>query len=351
MILQQTRVAQGLPYYQRFVETFPTVQALAEADEKEVMRLWQGLGYYSRARNLHETAKMVVCDFGGIFPTTYAQLLNLKGIGTYTAAAIASFAFDEKVAVLDGNVYRVLSRLFGIETDITSTQAKKVFGQLANELISEQMPALHNQAIMEFGAMQCVPVSPQCMFCPFAWDCEANATGRQAVLPVKLKKTKVRERYFHYFVIEYQDRIVMRERTDKDVWQGMYDFYLVESSAAETLEQLAAQQFINTLLQHGVLVRESAPYTHILSHQRIHTVFWQLRWNTEDLLVLPPELHAYTLAEVEELPKSTLVNNFLKEYIFWVILREKSIKFKYLPKYGTSYVHIINFPTSKHLTF
>lgn len=316
VILQQTRVNQGLPYYERFVETFPTVEDLAMANEKEVLRLWQGLGYYSRARNLHQTAKIVMQEYGGEFPNTYEELLKLKGIGTYTAAAIASFAFGEKVAVLDGNVYRVLARVFGIETDITSGEAKKVFGKLANELISSSQPATHNQAIMEFGAIQCVPVSPLCLFCPLSFDCVANASGRQGSLPIKTKKTKVRERFLNYFVIEQNHQILMRERTGKDVWAGMFDFYLIETPHAENWETLVEDKWLKPIVAAGIIQSESGLYTHILTHQRIQTKFWHISLNPEVSLLLPPDLQFYSLEEVHQLPKSTLVNNFLKEYFF-----------------------------------
>ena len=316
VILQQTRIAQGLPFYERFVETFPTIEALANADQKEVLRLWQGLGYYSRARNLHQTAKIVVQEYGGVFPNTYTELLKLKGIGTYTAAAIASFAFGEKVAVLDGNVYRVLSRVFGIETDITSNEAKKVFGKLANELISDSQPATHNQAIMEFGAVQCVPVSPLCLFCPLSFGCVANAANRQGSLPVKTKKTKVRERFFNYFVIEQNQRLLLRERTNKDVWEGMFDFYLIETHQAENWETLVEDAWLKTVAKLGTMQSESGLYTHILTHQRIQTKFWHISLSSEVSLLLPSNFQFYVLEEVDQLPKSTLVNNFLKEYFF-----------------------------------
>lgn len=316
IILQQTRVVQGLPYYYKFTEAFPTVQALANADEKEVLRFWQGLGYYSRARNLHLTAKVITEQYGGKFPNTYAELIKLKGIGAYTAAAIASFAFSEKVAVLDGNVYRVLARMFGVETDITAHEAKKVFGQLANQLIPSEKPDLYNQAIMEFGAVQCVPVSPQCMFCPFAFDCVANATGRQATLPIKSKKTKVRERFFNYFVIEQDMKLAMKERLGKDVWAGMFDFFLVEANDTQSLDKLVINPELAQILQGSTVQPVVLSYTHVLTHQRIQTKFWHLKINTDVSLPLPLGLQFYTLDEVDTLPKSTLVNNYLKEYFF-----------------------------------
>lgn len=316
IILQQTRVAQGRPYYEKFVEAFPTVQALAAAEEREVLRLWQGLGYYSRARNLHQTAKIVVADHRGQFPDTYAGLLKLRGIGSYTAAAIASFAFGERVAVLDGNVFRVLARVFGIETDITTTAAKKQFTELANRLISPHEPALYNHAIMDFGATQCVPVSPQCLFCPLAFDCEANATGRQGVLPVKKKKAPVRERFFHYLVVRQGDRLLMRERTGRDVWQGLFDFYLVEADEFQEPDEWASDDFLETLLPLVTVEDASEEFVHVLSHQRIRTRFWRLTLPETAELTLPAHAHWASPTEVEALPKPILVVRYLAEEKF-----------------------------------
>ncbi len=318
VILQQTRVVQGMPYYFKFIETFPTVQDLASADEKDVLRLWQGLGYYSRARNLHTTAKIVVENYGGDFPDNYSELLKLKGIGTYTAAAIASFAFGEKVAVLDGNVYRVLSRVFGEETDIASNDAKKIFTKIAESVLPETGSDTHNQAIMEFGATQCTPGIPNCMFCTLAMECVANATGRVGMLPVKSKKIKVRERFFNYFVIEQNRKFVMHERTHKDVWSGMYDFYLKESTEnVELLEEIEVEDdFLKNILENSTINYKSEIYTHVLTHQKIQTRFWRVELNNNFVVDLPSDLQWYSIDEVDDLPKSTLVNNFLESFIF-----------------------------------
>jgi len=318
IILQQTRVAQGMPYYYKFVNAFPTIQDLANAEENEVLRLWQGLGYYSRARNLHKTAKMVVEDYNGIFPEKYSELLKLKGIGTYTAAAIASFSSGEKVAVLDGNVYRVLARVFGETTDISGKDAKKVFTQLAESVLPDDNSAMHNQAIMEFGALQCTPALPNCMFCPLSMECIAYATGRVGILPVKSKKIKVKERFFNYFIIEQNGNFAMRKRKGRDVWEGMYDFYLKECEEnIQDLLYLATEDvFLTDLMKKSLIKRESITYTHILTHQRIQTKFWHLEVQEHFLVDLPQELEWYTLNEVDDLPKSTLVNNYLKEFVF-----------------------------------
>ncbi len=314
VILQQTRVKQGLPYYRAFIERFPTIFDLAAAEEQEVLRLWQGLGYYSRARNMQQTARYVVDQLDGIFPNTYTSLLALKGIGPYTAAAVASFAFKEPVAVLDGNVFRVLARLYGIETDIASHNAKNVFSKVANELISVQEPDLFNQAIMEFGAIQCTPVAPDCLLCPFQHECEAFQTGRQTMLPVKNKKTVVKKRFFHYIVLLNGDQIAMRLRSVKDIWQGLYDFMLIEKEfvlATEDLTQLPDVQGMG-LPTH--VFKQAKAYTHILSHQRIEAHFWHLSFESRPNL--SNDMQFYTLAQIHQLPKPVLVDKYLSEHFF-----------------------------------
>lgn len=317
VILQQTRIAQGLPYYERFVKTYPTVFDLASAPEQDVIRLWQGLGYYSRARNLHQTAKYIAHELNGKFPETYAELLQLKGIGPYTAAAIASFAYDEAVAVVDGNVYRVLARVFGIETDIGSTQGQKQFAQLANELIPKDQAADYNQAIMEFGAIHCTPISPDCLLCPLQAECQANATGRVNKLPVKLKKTKVRQRFFNYFVIAQNDLIAMRQRTDRDVWQQLYDFYLIETEGLiSSLDELPELRSLMPILSQASVSAPKRIYTHILTHQRIQAQFWILQIPDETTLILPENLVFLTPQEIENVPKPVLITSYWKEQFF-----------------------------------
>lgn len=317
VILQQTRVAQGLPYYEKFVEEYPTVELLANADEKDVLRLWQGLGYYSRARNMHTTAKIIANDFGGVFPNNYEGLLKLKGIGPYTAAAIASFAFDEKVGVVDGNVYRVLARVFGVETDISSHEAKKIFGDLANKLIPASNPSTYNQAIMEFGATHCMPANPACMFCTFHYDCVANATGKQSFLPVKSKKVKVKNRFFNYFVIEKDKYFLMHQRVGGDIWSGLYDFYLVESEEKLiTLDEISLEKndFLQEILSKSIIKNVSESFKHILTHQRIEAKFWHIILNDE--VVLPENYHFYSLEEIEDLPKPILIEKHYKSLNF-----------------------------------
>ncbi len=318
VILQQTRVAQGTPYYQRFAAAFPTVQTLAAAEQEQVLRLWQGLGYYSRARNLHRCAQKVVSKHNGRFPTTYQELLKLPGVGAYTAAAIASFAYNETVPVVDGNVYRVLSRAFGIKDDIQSSGGQKKFREQAERLVPRGEANVYNQAIMEFGALQCTPVQPACLLCPLSEQCYAYQHGQQQFLPVKTKKTKVRLRFLHYLVIRQQDTVWMRRRDERGIWAGLYDFYSVETTQQATFEQLT-DPVINLLLsQEGANVRSSAPYQHLLTHQRLHVTFNTITLSKypENLANETNRLQAYSVDELEQLPKPVLIDNFLQKEIF-----------------------------------
>ena len=278
IILQQTRVNQGLDYYQKFVSTYPTIGLLAEANVEEILKNWQGLGYYSRARNLHATAKHIHFELKGEFPTKYAGIIKLKGIGPYTAAAIASFAFREPKAVVDGNVYRVLSRLFDIDTPINSTQGKKIFQELADGVLSQERPDLFNQAIMELGALACTPKKPLCLHCPVQEKCLAFKKGTIAERPVKIKKTKQTLRRIDYAVIEKGDEIVLRKREEKDIWLGLYDFASLENP--ENREEAAISNYVQeTFPKAKIASIGSAPeksYTHLLSHQRIEARFWRV---------------------------------------------------------------------------
>lgn len=320
IILQQTRVVQGLPYFLKFTEAFPTVFDLANASETKVLRLWQGLGYYSRARNLHACAKTIVEKYDGKFPDNYQELLKLKGIGKYTAAAIASFAFQEAVPVIDGNVYRVLSRVFGIAEDIGSSRGQKVFAQLAGELMDRDHPHDYNQAIMEFGATYCTPSGPDCHNCIFTNECHANKHGLQRDLPVKMKKVKVKTRFFHYLVIQHQGKILLRQRRQNDIWQGLYDFYLIEDVKPLDMNQIVHAKkpgwatYQNLNLQHL-----SNEYKHILTHQRIFARFFHVlpvNGFSLDLLEEPDNFGFYSIDEINDLPKPILIDNYLNEHIF-----------------------------------
>jgi A/G-specific adenine glycosylase len=277
IILQQTQVAQGLNYYIKFTEHFPTVTDLANAPEDTVMRLWQGLGYYSRARNLHAAAKFIKSEHKGKFPATYDTIKALKGVGDYTAAAIASFAYDLPHAVLDGNVYRVLSRLFDLHTPINSTQGKKEFQLLADELLDKKKAALHNSAMMEFGALWCKPQNPKCESCVLQEHCLAFKHGSVLQLPVKDKKTKIRSRYFHYLIFNYKDSVYIQKRKEKDIWQNLYEFYLLETDAPETEENVLSNNALALMAATFKVGKITSLKKHILSHQHLFGTFYELQ--------------------------------------------------------------------------
>lgn len=283
VILQQTRVEQGLPYFEKFKTQYPDIQSLANAPEDEVMKLWEGLGYYSRARNLHAAAKYVAFESGGKFPDTYASIRQLKGVGDYTAAAIASFAYDLPHAVVDGNVYRVLARFFGIETPIDSMAGKKQFGELAQSLLDESQPGRYNQALMDFGATQCTPLAPRCGACPFREKCVAFLSGKVNGLPVKSKKPGRRIRFFNYLIINQQGGVFIKKRTAKDIWQNLYDFPLIETEA-----MVDDRQFLQNTAEwqawlggQAKLLRVSAPFRQELTHQKIIASFWEVEVATD----------------------------------------------------------------------
>ena len=277
IILQQTRVAQGYEYYLRFVRRFPDVKALAEADEDEVMRHWQGLGYYSRARNLHEAARSLP---DGVFPRTYQGVRALKGVGDYTAAAICSFAYGMPYAVVDGNVYRVLARYFGIDTPIDSSSGKKTFAALAQELLVKEHPADYNQAIMDFGALVCTPQSPGCMFCPLAESCSALAGGKVSALPVKQHKTKQTDRYFNYLFVRMGDYTLIRKRTEDDIWKNLFEFPLLETDKDYAAEEFLRSDALSNFCQghaETLVTPLSRGVKHVLSHRVIHANFYEIR--------------------------------------------------------------------------
>lgn len=310
IILQQTRVDQGLSYYNRFVEKYPQIDKLAAAEENDVLKLWQGLGYYSRARNLHTAAKMVMNDYKGVFPSDYKDVLKLKGVGEYTAAAIVSFSYNKPYAVVDGNVFRVLSRVFTIDIPIDSTQGKKVFAELAYELLDEKNPGLHNQAIMEFGALQCVPVSPDCNICPVQSMCLAYAQNKIRNYPVKQGKQKVRERYFYYFDIRSKGKMLLKKRTAKDVWQNLYELPLIEATQKLAIDDLQKLEAFKNLLSDNAYIEQSITIKHVLSHQIIHTTFYKVEVDS-----LPEKADYIVIdeADVDNYPVSRLVNKYLSE--------------------------------------
>ncbi|MGN6193571.1 MAG: A/G-specific adenine glycosylase [Ginsengibacter sp.] len=231
IILQQTRVQQGMDYYNRFIHAFPDIKSLAMASEKKVYKLWEGLGYYSRCKNLIATAKFIHENLNGNFPEKYEDILSLKGIGTYTASAIASFAFNQPYAVLDGNVFRVLSRFFGKEIPVNTTEGKKFYGKLSQILLDKENPAKYNQAIMDFGATICKPLLPLCLECPLKKECVAFLKNKVGELPVNNKIVKQKERFFNYFIVENNNHVYVNKRTEKDIWQNLYEFVLIETEA------------------------------------------------------------------------------------------------------------------------
>lgn len=281
IILQQTRVEQGLPYFLRFKEKYPTVKHLANAKEDEVMRLWQGLGYYSRARNLHETAKNIQQNFKGKFPETFDELKKLKGVGDYTAAAISSFAFGEKKAVVDGNVIRVLARVFGIETGFDTTEGKKQFAALAQQLIDEKNPAAYNQAIMDFGGVVCSPKNPKCGECPFNKICVAKDKDLIAVLPYHEKRTKITERYFNYLIIKSKKEIFIQKRTGNDIWKNLYELPLIETPKPlkKNIKE-AIGKFLGT--KNFSMVSGAKEISQMLSHRKIHFRFIEIELKNSD---------------------------------------------------------------------
>jgi len=311
IILQQTRVAQGTPYYFAFIEAFPTIQNLAAAPEDDVLKLWQGLGYYSRARNLHAAAKYVVQECDGVFPSTYDEIKKLKGVGDYTASAIASICFNEQTAVVDGNVYRVLARVFGIATPQNSTAGIKEFKALAQKLISKKEPATFNQAIMEFGAVQCKPKNPYCLHCPFQKECVAFQTQQIDVLPVKINKTKIKHRYFNYLVLRSEDgKTLLEQRNKKGIWQGLYQFPLVEMDGFDTRfrESVSKLDLLKDLHITKVTQYNETQVVHKLSHQHLHTTFWIV-----DVKRLPEKSIPLTALKTYAVP--VLISNFLDEFI------------------------------------
>jgi A/G-specific adenine glycosylase len=320
IILQQTRVAQGLSYYEKFVEAFPTVQDLAGAKEEQVLKLWQGLGYYSRARNLHSASRQIIHEFDGTIPSGSKELMKLKGVGTYTAAAVASIAFQEAVPVVDGNVYRVIARYLGLRDAIDTGPGQKVFARAAKDLLWTKDPGKYNQAIMEFGALQCVPANPVCAICPLAENCMAFQEGLVNELPRKEKKVKVRKRFFNYLVIKQKNEIVLQKRAGKDIWEGLYEFPLVESE--EELQSFGQLMQLN----QGAIPYESMtfkknhrPKKHLLTHQELHPTFWELEWlgSKKDLKKAFPYGLVLTSSKAEGLPFPKIIENFWKKVSFY----------------------------------
>ncbi len=311
VILQQTRIDQGLSYYHRFAEKYPDVKSLAKAKEDDVLKLWQGLGYYSRARNLHAAAKQIVNEYDGKFPPAYEDILKLKGVGNYTASAIASFAFKKKHAVVDGNVYRLLSRYSGIATPIDTTAGQKQFALLAEELIDAHDPSVYNQAIMEFGSQQCRPTNPDCASCPLSNSCYAFSKNEVRNLPVKSKTAKIRKRYFHYFIFRNGKKIILRKRNENDIWKGLHDFPLIETENKTESGEILKRNISGHKLNKFSLKKISKEYKHILSHQHIHATFYELKF--DEKLATPDEWMMVNESSLEKYAVPRLVEIYLSD--------------------------------------
>lgn len=309
IILQQTRVDQGLRYYLKFVHHYPEIQDLAQASEDQILKDWQGLGYYSRARNMHEAAKAIVRDYKGHFPDKYHEIRSLKGIGDYTAAAIASIAYNLPYPVLDGNVYRVISRYFGIEIPIDSIDGKKAIMEALNAVFDSKNPGEFNQAIMEFGAMYCKPSNPDCEHCIFLADCEARKKNLVKSIPVKTKKTKIKNRYFYYMVIFNENYTYLVKRNENDIWKGLYQFPLIESDKKINPENILQKIDFKGSLKIKSISKE---YKHILSHQHIYAQFILL--NTMKI-ALKNNWQKTAWNDLENYPVPRLIQKFMEEYL------------------------------------
>lgn len=314
IILQQTRVNQGIDYFLRFVEKFPDIKSLAEAPEDDVLKIWQGLGYYSRARNLHSAAKQIMEKFDEVFPVSYSDILSLTGVGEYTAAAVASIIYNLPYAVVDGNVFRVLSRLFAIEVPIDSTSGKNLFSETAQSILDEQHPGNHNQAIMELGALVCTPKQPKCTECPLQTVCLAFEKGNVLDFPVKKGKTIQKERFFIYFHIEQNGYTYIKKRDNSDVWKNLYEFPLIETQEQSDLLKLQANSdFLNLFQSVGeVYFQHNLRLKHELSHRIIHADFYRVELSEHSTFNFDGKFIKIESASLSEYPVSRLIHKYLE---------------------------------------
>ena len=314
IILQQTKIEQGLPYFYRFSEKYPTVSDFATASEDEILKLWQGLGYYSRGRNMHHTANLVMEEHAGYFPSSYDKLIRLKGIGTYTAAAISSFAGNESKAVVDGNVFRLLARYFGINEAINSTKGKKLFTEIANQLMDHSQPGVYNQAVMEFGSLQCRYKNPDCGNCPLHINCEAYQQNRVNDLPVKVRKQTIRNRYFNYVIAIKNHKILLNKRGPNDIWENLYEFPLFETSEQLNPDELINSHEFKNAFGGDITIRSVyGPVNHKLSHQKLNACFIVIE-NFQDLFDGKIRWFYADFEELETLPQPKLIFVFLKNF-------------------------------------
>lgn len=311
VILQQTRVEQGLPYYERFLAAFPDVKSLAKAGEEEVLKLWEGLGYYSRARNLHAGAKMIRKELKGKFPRSYEEWLSIKGVGAYTAAAIASFCFEEPRPVLDGNVYRLMCRILGIKKPVGSTAVKSEIMETLHEMIRNASPSEFNQALMEFGALYCKPGKPDCRECVLLPYCFAGQKGIAGNLPVKKKKSAVRERYFSYFFTVYKNKVLVRRRTEGDIWKGLFEFPMIESGGKLSLPFFLKKRKLrrSQVILHGAPVHA----VHKLSHQTLHCHIFRLEAKVKPAAEKGEQW--VPLTELDRIPFPRLLTRFIHGHV------------------------------------
>ncbi len=320
IILQQTRIEQGIDYYYRFIKAFPDVQSLAEAPLDEVLRLWQGLGYYSRARNLHYAAQHIVSVQGGLLPGSYTHWLEVKGVGNYTAAAIASIAYKEPVAALDGNAYRVFSRIFAVKEVIDTAKGKKAFLELAREILDEQNPGDFNQAVMDFGALVCKPVNPLCHECLFNRECLAFLQKKVHEFPLRKKKTSIRERYFHYFYFYYPEKdrqpvFFIYKRIGNDIWKNLYELPLLETSQPLSSVELTSTDWWKRFFPDGqgyTFTHAPVFFRHLLTHQKIHANFYAVQLNPSKTNTFEKVFRKINLEAFDALPKSGLTLRYLK---------------------------------------
>ncbi len=323
IILQQTRVVQGIDYYYKITNRFPNIKSLADAQEDELLKLWQGLGYYSRARNMLKAANQLAIEHNYQFPKTFEEILQLKGIGKYTASAIGSFAFNLPTAVVDGNVYRVLARVFGIEEPIDQEKSRKTFDSLAQELLDKEKPGVHNQAIMEFGALQCVPVNPDCSICPLAPHCIALHLEKVDQLPMKSRKTSVQKKFFNYIHISVQGHTLLYQRQESNIWKGLWEFPVIETESMLNDEDILTSDFllkVSKLIGYSVdslnIQRISKSYKHLLSHREIHAKFISIEISSELVLENIPDVNhkLFKLAPMVEL-ENYAVHRLMEKFI------------------------------------
>ncbi|MBN1144771.1 MAG: A/G-specific adenine glycosylase [Bacteroidales bacterium] len=313
VILQQTRVNQGLQYYNRFVQKYPRVEDLANAPLDEVLKLWQGLGYYTRARNMHQTARVIANEYKGIFPSTYQGLLALRGIGPYSAAAIASIAFNIPVALVDGNVFRVLSRLYGITTPIDTAAGKAAFAGIASEMLNKQDPGTHNQALMEFGSLVCTPRNPLCDSCVLGSFCRAKALGIAETLPVKEGRVKIRTRYFYYLFVRIDNMVVLHKRTGNDIWNSLYEFPLIEKESPGKLRNLVSEEpWKGNACGKEISPGSHRAYKHKLTHQILHCSFYLVETGA-GCRPSSPEYIVVPLQKLKDYPVPRVIDRYLND--------------------------------------